>query len=308
VIFNFDPPEMGWTLSSTATIVADPTAPTQPNCLSMIVGATPASDCRRILSGLVPGSLYHALAYMNFDGTVDPFPSIAFSYNDAEGGSPGLYSVQRRDPLSSGGWEIRDLGFLDYTVPDATLFLRGLTAFGQTGTVLVDQLLLLGSTAVARSRWLAHQRLVAVLKGINGGATFYTDLGNRVFTKYMRPVGSTSPALPYLCVPLVNSAPRVEHDNTRIKITWTLPIMAFVSEPNVGAFDSDAIAKLYHLGEDVFKAVMQDPTLNGTVAPVSFVSGGIEEAGISPFDGMPYADAVIPIDLSMFLGLDVLGP
>jgi hypothetical protein len=84
--------------------------------------------------------------------------------------------------------------------------------------------------------------------------------------------------------------------------------MCFVAETNVGAYDSAGIASLYHLGEDVYRAVMQDPTLAGTVRPVSFVSGGVEEGGVSPFDGLPYADAVIPIELSIDLALDVLGP
>jgi hypothetical protein len=190
------------------------------------------------------------------------------------------------------------------------MWLDGVPTVDASTTWFVDDLQVAGDDDVAkRSRWLAHQRLVTVLKGINGpGGGYHVDLGQRVYTKYIRPVGSTAPPLPYLCVPLVNSAPRVEHDGTWIKHTWTLPIMAFVGEPNVGALTAESIETLYHLGEDVYQAVMRDPTLNNTVNPVSFVSGAIEEAGISPFDGMQYADAVIPLELSIFLGLDVLGP
>ena len=309
MIFTFDPPETGWSLNANAAIVADGTAPTQPNALRLIVTPSFSSTCLRTLSGLTPGSVYHATAQMRFDALDAPIGGAWFEYNNASGGAPGLLSYQSANPASPGGWELRDLGFLDYTYPDRTFAIRSFAPPNSSGLLYIDLISFLELGPMARSRWLAHQRLVAVLKGINGaGGGYHTDLGSRVFTKYIRPVGSTHPALPYLCVPLVNSNPRVEHEATRIKHTWTLPIMAFVAETNVGAYDSNAIAALYHLGEDVYKAVMQDPTLNGTVAPVSFVSGGVEEGGISPFDGLPYADAVIPIELSIFLGLDVLGP
>ena len=175
----------------------------------------------------------------------------------------------------------------------------------------LDNLQVVGDDDMAkRSRWLAHARLIQVLKGINGvGGGYHTDLGSRVYQKYIRPVGSTHPKLPYICVPLVNTAPQLEHVSpTWFRHTWTLPVMAFVAESNVGAYESAAIEALYHLGEDVYRAVMQDPTLSGTAQEVTFLSGALEEGGISPFDGLPYADAVIPIQLSIVFGLDVLGP
>lgn len=245
------------------------------------------------------------------DSNVSPDSRLDL-YADLVGGNPALIDSFGIADIGSQVWTPR---FHGPVVAQASQveFLWQATAGSPsepTASWYLDSIAIAGSDDVAkRSRWLAHQRLVQVLKGINGAAGgYHLDLGNRVFTKYIRPVGSTHPALPYLCVPLVNTAPRVDHDNTHLKHTWTLPIMAFVAEPNVGAYDSDAIAALYHLGEDVYRAVMQDPTLNNTVAPISFVSGGVEEGGISPFDGLPYADAVIPIDLSIYLGLDVLGP
>lgn len=173
----------------------------------------------------------------------------------------------------------------------------------------MDDVAIVGDEDVAkRSRWLAHQRLVTILKGING-VGYHTDLQNRVFTKYIRPVGSTHPALPYICVPLVNTRPRLmDHEQDGFRHYWTLPIMLFVAETNVGAYDSNAIATLYHLTEDVYQVLKRDPLLAGTVASVSFLDGGIEEGGISPFDGLPYADSIIPIELSIVFGLDVLGP
>ncbi len=126
--------------------------------------------------------------------------------------------------------------------------------------------------------------------------------------KYVAPQASPAPPMPYLCVPLVNTAPTVEHDATWIRHTWTLPIMLFVKEPNVGAYDSDAIAAIYHLTEDIYHAVMQDETLNNTVDTVTFISGGIEQAGVSAMDGLPFGDAVVPLKVSLKLGLDVIGP
>lgn len=174
----------------------------------------------------------------------------------------------------------------------------------------MDDLALVGDEDVAkRSRWLAHQRLVADLKGINGAAGgYFTDLQGRVYTKYLRPAGAATPPLPYICAPLVNSAPQVSHDGTWLQHSWVIPIMLFVAETNVGAFDSNAISALYHLGEDVYQAVMRDPFLNNTVQVAEFVSGAIEEGGISPFDGLPYADAIVPLRLQIKFGLDVIGP
>ena len=297
MLFTFDPPEMGWTLGSTnSDIVADPTAPSPPNVLSLGFDGFGS----HVLSGLMAGKTYEVFIWCNFDDVPTVFgSSVLVKYNNST-----KFLFFKDENVT--GWELRALGTFLYTPADRVL--RFETASWGTGRVLID-LIFIAEDVAKRSRWLAHQRLVTVLRGINGaGGGYHTDLGNRVFTKYIRPVASTHPALPYLCVPLVNSNPRVEHDSTWLKHAWTIPIMCFVAEPNVGAFDSDAIAALYHLGEDVYRAVMLDPTLNGTVNPVSFLSGGIDEAGISPFDGMPYADSIIPLDLSIFLGLDVLGP
>lgn len=308
MIFNFDPPETGWSLTLMAWIIADPTAPTSPNALVLNTGSFVTPSAWRTLTGLVVGQSYPVWVSCNFDDVPTIQTLVRIIYRD--GNSFDVYF--RKNPAVT-GWETRLLGTLIYDFADRRFQIIGLDSL--IAAPRIDAIYIgeepppdFGDV-VKRSRWLAHQRLVAVLKGINGvGGGYHHDLSGRVFTKYIRPVGSTHPALPYLCVPLVNTAPRVEHDNTHLKHTWTLPIMAFVAEPNVGAYDSDAIAALYHLGEDVYRAVMQDPTLNNTVAPISFVSGGVEEGGISPFDGLPYADAVIPIDLSIYLGLDVLGP
>jgi hypothetical protein len=239
---------------------------------------------------------------------------ISYEVDFDPGDGTNLVTVDLTRPSIQGGgstwtpWIMQP--FTAATTQATVGWFNGVPEVDASTTWHIDELLVAGDDDVAkRSRWLAHQRLIAVLKGINGpGGGYHLDLGNRVFTKYIRPVGSTHPALPYLCVPLVNSAPRVEHDGTWLRHTWTVPIMAFVAESNVGAYDADSISALYHLGEDVYQAVMRDPTLNNTVNPVSFVSGAIEEAGIAPFDGLPYADAVIPLELSIFLGLDVLGP
>lgn len=261
----------------------------------------------------VVGTLYGVGARINGDDA-DELTPIQFLVTD--GVTEFLHTVIYKHEVVP-GMQLMGLGGFLATGTDPLLLFVGLLndrvadpPDPTKGRWVVDDITFQEVGDVAkRSRWLAHQRLIAVLKGINGaGGGYHTNLSNRVYSKYIRPVGSTHPPLPYICVPLVNSAPRVEHDNTLIKMTWTLPIMLFVAETNVGAFDSDAVAALYHLGEDVFKAVMQDPTLNNTCAPVSFVSGGVEEAGISPFDGLPYADAVIPIDIPIHLGVDVLGP
>jgi hypothetical protein len=302
MLFTFDPPETGWTLGGSVNIVSDGTAPSPPNVLSLGIDGF----ARRTLSGLTVGHSYPMYVWCNFDNVSSETPEIRVSYNNTFvfGGNPlPRFHKNGTDPL---GWEFRYIGDLPYFIADRLLSFQPFFSTGEN--VLVDSIFLAEDVA-KRSRFLAHQRLITVLRGINGaGGGYHIDLGNRVFTKYIRPVGSTHPALPYICVPLVNSNPRVEHDNTWLRHTWTLPIMVFVSETNVGAYDSDALAPIYHLGEDVFQAVMKDPTLNGTVASVSFISGGIDEAGISPFDGMPYADSIIPLDLSIFLGLDVLGP
>jgi hypothetical protein len=175
----------------------------------------------------------------------------------------------------------------------------------------LDEIRVVGDDDVAkRSRWLAHQRLVSVLKGINGAAGgYHTDLQNRVFTKYVNPVGATHPALPYLCVPLVNTALRIEHTSeTWFRMYWTVPVQMFVAETNPGAYETDAVQRMLHLTEDIYRALIQDPTLNHTVAEMTFGSGGIEQGGIAAFDGLPYGGSVVPIELSQVFGLDVLGP
>lgn len=257
-----------------------------------------------------PGEQLLIAEWVNADLITPSTVLECFVYYDLEGANGFLLETLTEAEIGS-GWVPH---ILPPFVADASqVFLVWMVAApggGPPGAWFLDDIQVVGDNDVAkRSRWLSHQRLVTILKGINGApGGYHLDLGSRVFTKYVLPLGSTHPAFPYICIPLVHSAPQIEHDATWLRCTWTLPIMCFVAEPNVGALDSDAHALLYHLIEDVWQAVMRDPYLNNTVASTTFLSNPIEESGISPFDGMQFANAIIPLQLSQVFGLDVLGP
>lgn len=302
-----------WTISGLAEFVQ---APVHSGAWSMSLPALrgiPVGVGVSMASQVIPTTPGEVLVLAGWVYAGDGAQKLQLLVDATTGDGSHLLPIETMLPASPGDHSWWPHIWQAFTAESSQAYIRWFnepTAHPGSTQWYLDDMQIVGDDDVAkRSRWLAHQRLIAVLKGINGApGGFHTDLGSRVFQKYIRPVGGTTPPLPYICVPLVNTAPRVEHEGTFIRHTWTLPIMLFVAETNVGAYDSAGIASLYHLGEDVYRAVMLDPALSGTVRPVSFVSGGIEEGGVSPFDGLPYADAVIPIELSIDLALDVLGP
>lgn len=162
-----------------------------------------------------------------------------------------------------------------------------------------------GLDMAKRSRWLAHQALVTVLKGINGGSTYHTDLGNRVYTRLFVPGDPVVVPMPYLCLPLYGDAPRYQDDDTFLVTSWTVNIHGYVPEPAQASLDSTAVVNCYHLVEDIYKALLGNQTLNGTVNNLKVLDGGFGLAGV---DLNPYGEFHVPLELTLFLGVDVLGP
>jgi hypothetical protein len=176
-----------------------------------------------------------------------------------------------------------------------------------TGSWWLDDFAVAGAEdVVKRSRWLAHQRLITVLKGINGAAGgYHTDLGNRVFTRLLIPGPNVGQRMPYVCVPIAGDQPQILDHDTYFKLSWNVTVVGFLQDPNVGATDSDAIAAGYYLQEDIWRACLLDPTLAGTVNELRLpnMAGGV----IAGVDQTPFGEVHVPIELSLLLAADVLG-
>lgn len=131
--FTFDPPETGWTTNPNAVIIADPSAPTQPNTLSLNVGGVTPS-CSRTLSGLTVGQTYDVWVRCNFDGVSTPFSAVArVIYNNGSS-----FEAFVRKTVGVTGWEIRQIGTLVYDQADRVLQFLGLGS--ATEPILIDSI------------------------------------------------------------------------------------------------------------------------------------------------------------------------
>jgi hypothetical protein len=133
---NFDPPETGWTLSG-AQILAEPSAPTQPNCLRL---QSDGGFALRTLSNpsLVAGQLYPFFVRVNFDGdpTDSGFLSVRYNFSAIKTVRPP--TDENGDRIFV-GWELRDLGLFSYVL--ANRELRFVHQFG-SGHIDVDEILI----------------------------------------------------------------------------------------------------------------------------------------------------------------------
>ncbi len=147
-----------------------------------------------------------------------------------------------------------------------------------------------------RGYWRIYAQLITILKGINGPAGgYWTDLEGRVFTRLIRPEDADQVVRPYLCVPLVQTAPAYETEETSTQETRRQGIWGFVDELRRD-FDTDGNERILKLGDDIFRAVSLDYTLGETAQDSRFVSGGEEIGGVMPDDDWAELEKVLEID------------
>ena len=175
--FTFDPPETGWTCNGSASIVEDPTAPTQPNALRLAWGIGSDPRAYRDLTGLTVGQSYAVRVRCNFDGVNAPgLVSVRVLYND--GNSFDAYL--NKNPLVS-GWELRDIGTLVYDVPDARLQIIGTHHAGFLGVAFIDDLELVSAEEEDMSkRREIREALIARVKTVTTANSYALTLGEVV--------------------------------------------------------------------------------------------------------------------------------
>ena len=139
MILDFNTPS-DWSLNAQASIVADPTAPLQPNVLRMVFGGfDPAAS--RPLTGLQVGRQYPVLVRCNFDDVEEGSPLfVRIQYAD----NPAYFNANLFKLPDVTGWELRDCGMLTYGEPgviDGLVRLVGIQNFNP-GRVLINALLI----------------------------------------------------------------------------------------------------------------------------------------------------------------------
>jgi hypothetical protein len=75
---------------------------------------------------------------------------------------------------------------------------------------------------LARSRWDAFSAVITLLKTINGGPNFHTDLQSRVYPRFVDPRRNGG-VFPYVCVPLSADLPVITNYERKRKIPRSGP-------------------------------------------------------------------------------------
>jgi len=223
----------------------------------------------------------------------------------SQGGGPFTEVGPWFDPAAS--WTALPWGLVEVTA------LPFLIRFGLRANVPDPMHLLLDDLAVMlpedlamQNRWDAHLALINRLKTITGTPTYHLNLANRVFPRLFVPGEETASLLPYLCVPLYGDAPRYETgERGHTLMRWRVNIHGFVHEGSQTYDVCEAHRDCLHLHDDVLKCLMGDPTLGGKARLMEVADGGGAVAGV---DDLPWGEFVIPLELMMAVGLDVLGP
>lgn len=158
-----------------------------------------------------------------------------------------------------------------------------------------------------RNGWLAHQALLSVLQGITG-ASYMTDFKGRAYSRWILPDGPQPVPLPYLCVPLDGRGRRWENaDSPAVIQHLPLTIYGYVAESKTSNTESLAVRDALQGEASVLKALLQNPTLNGTIQGMEILDGPEPIAGCSELDGLMWGEFQIPIEVTQVLGADVLG-
>jgi hypothetical protein len=211
-------------------------------------------------------------------------------------------------PDVGAGWTWLELGSYVASAGSHLITLKSTaSALGHSAQLLWDDASADSPAAAMakRSRWIADQALVNVLKGINGPPNFHLDFGQRVGTRMILPDGPTQQKTPYICLPLMGDAPKWRNENNFLVLEWIQDVWGFVGEPSTSGIDSLAKRDCYYAWEDITLALLQNPTLGDAVQSLEILDGGGCLAGI---DSKPWGQIRIPLKLTLYLGADVLGP
>jgi hypothetical protein len=265
MIFNFDPPETGWTEGASAVILPDATAPTQPNSLRVHGDGI----ALRTLSGLSVGQQYHVWARVKFDEAMDG-AQIKFTYNEP---GAGLNAIITKDfPEPATGWELRYIGLLDYSFANRTFRIYAWPDVGGPfGNRYIDTIYI-GEESPAGgadllSKWTAIENSVEVLKGIDGANSgFTTNFEDRVYSRLFTPPEQPTVKLPYACVPLDQEGERIEYEDALFISSWRLTGFAFFSDnPENDTLNSAGGTSAALFRDDLIRAFMSDQSLSGAV-------------------------------------------
>ena len=153
----------------------------------------------------------------------------------------------------------------------------------------------------------ALDELRTVLKGINGSPNYWNNLENRVYRQLITPEdGGEEITRPYLCMPKVGDDPDYEWAERGVKVTFKQPIYGFVDEDDTAGTEAKAPERVDKLHDDVLKAILLTPTLNGKVSQIIIVPGGGAAAGVLTDDS--YGELEMVAEMFLWVDSNDLGP
>jgi len=293
--WDFNPPTP-WTVGAQCFIVnANPNAMTFPSDCLFQPGSNDAV-VQRTITGLQTGHVYRCIIMANLSGFPDPMIMRA-SYSGTFLPGSAFWDGVSLD------YQFWDMGFFTAFSTDRLFQIRGVANAG-FGTCRVNQVFVQESFILARSRWKAYDALRTKLLTIQGGAAFHSNLGGRVFHRFINP-RSQNVTFPYVCIPLATDSPVITDMQNMVKVEWTLNVFGFVGETDATEATTTAVRDALYLGEDIMQAVMLDRTLAGTVQDCELLSGGESVAGV---DSELWGEVRVPLKLTLYCDKNDLKP
>jgi len=155
--------------------------------------------------------------------------------------------------------------------------------------------------------YVAYAALIERIKTIRGSSSgHWTNLGDRVYTRYFVPSEELVGLLPYVCIPIDRPDGRLVWDQgTIVRDHWNISIYAFVPDTSSSLRDGTAVENALKLKDDILDVMLSDCKLGGAVEN-STIPGWDLIAGDDA--DVRYGELVVPVQLEVFLSREALGP
>jgi len=161
---------------------------------------------------------------------------------------------------------------------------------------------------MAQDPYAAIVALQELLKTITGPPDYWTNLEERVYTKLWTPRDNVVPTnKPFLVMVRLdgNDDDSWNDGGGHLTHAFNIALIFFTPETSASQQDSQAMLDAAKLEADIYKVLLLDSSLSGTVHHFETIPGGRAMTGIPE---VPYAEKMMVVKLHQFLTRQSLGP
>ncbi|MGQ0797574.1 MAG: hypothetical protein ACT4OI_06920, partial [Methanobacteriota archaeon] len=198
------------------------------------------------------------------------------------------------------GWSFWDAGSRVLSAPPGAIKIQPLGAGSATGSWQIDDLMvgqeMAREIALAKHRHAILAELVVVLKGING-VGYWTNLGGRVYQRFLAPSELSDGEFPALFVVEQGELSGIRNDEHGVKCEVHAAIYGWVREKSEDLKVTTAADDASKLRDDVFRALLGNVSLNKKLSAPLLFRGEAIETGLDGTHGGVRVDVTLPYHL-----------